>query len=437
MRRLLFASYWVPPRTAIGAIRAGHLLKHLPEFGWDVTTLTARLKEEEETPVPGPYIQTGYRDLRAAAKRAFGLENGSAHSALNVEIPRYGSRRSIKQRMIFAISSALSYPDEHAGWLPFAANEIRRALAHERWDAILTSAPPMTVNLAAALAHGRIPWIADLRDLWAQSEYSERSLLHTLFDDPLERLALAPARALIASSQRSAAHLRRRYPHKLCFAVSTGFDPAEWEEIPFAAQEQCTILYAGNWYRGQRDPSLLFAAVQELLQDGSIRPDEIRIDLYAPADTWLYALIDRHRVGDVVHVHGFVERAAVLRAQRCANRLVILSADGAAADGVVAGKLFEYFGARRPILAFGGPEHSTVRELLQETGAGECCRNIQATKAALLVAVQEHRTGTQRIIARSAAAAYTGYACAARFAEILDAATMPNPAKAAKYGIVG
>ena len=408
-------------------MRSSHLLKHLAGCGWDVTVVTARLDDGDRASVPENYVETGYCDLKSVVKRAIGIGRRSTHEALNVDVPKYGAKRTAIQRVIFSISSLVSYPDEYVGWLPFVAGTIRGLVAAEKWDAILTSAPPMTVNLAAALSHGAVPWIADLRDLWAESDYSERSALHRLFDDKVERLSLSRTAALVGSSELSAARLQRHYPDKPCFAVSTGFDPDEWKGLRFAREPQCTLLYAGNWYRGQRDPSVLFMALREILDEGLASSEELRVDLYAPREAWLQDLIARFSLQSIVHVHGFVERSSVLASERRADRLIVLSWDGATADGIVAGKLFEYFGARRPVLAIGGPPASAVEQLLRETCAGVRCRTVGETKADVLSALAEHRAGNIRVIAEAAVNKYTGEHCARRFAEVLNYVVRDSP----------
>lgn len=444
---LLFISYWVPPRKGIGSVRSAHLLGHLAKFGWDVTAVTAPFDNTTRAESLR-YVLTGYLDLKGSVKRALGVGNRSTHEALNVRVPAYGSSRNALQRAIFAAASLVMYPDEHIGWVPFLASTVRRITAKQKFDAILTSAPPVTTNLAAALAHRSIPWVADMRDLWAENDSIDRSPWRMHFDDKLERLCLSHAAAITASSELSGMRFARRYPDRPVFPISTGFNAQEWEHVPFGSERQCTLVYAGTLYWGKRDPSTLFAALRRIFDEGSARRDELRVDFYSAREPWLLELVARFDLGEVVRILGFSERETVLAAERRANRLVVLSWDGPTAEGVVAGKLFEYFGARRPVLAIGGPELSGVEDLLRETNAGVRTRTVEQTKAEVLKALIEHRNGLQRTVPQDAVRAYTGEACARRFAEVLDyvvreglaarqSATVPMPAKTAKNGIAG
>jgi glycosyltransferase involved in cell wall biosynthesis len=395
-------------------------MRFLPEFGWDVTTITPDL--HNGGPNGSQYIRTGYWDVKGSVKRVFGINGRSTHEVFNVEVPKYGERKLAVQRLIAGAASLVTYPDDCVGWLPFAAAAIRKAASQGPWDAMLSTAPPMTTNLAVRFARTQIPWIADFRDLWAESDYSERSILQALFDDPLERFSLAPAAALTASSGISAERLQNRYPAKPCYAVSTGYDAEDWKDIPFSGEPVCTILYAGQLYRGKRDPTLLFSSLRRIFDRGLAVPGDIRVDFYTAAQPWLLQSIAQFGLQEVVRICGVMDRKTVLAAERRADRLLVLCWDGLGADGIVPGKVFEYFGARRPILALGGAKRSAVEQLLQETGAGVRCLSEDHVTAEILAALREHRN-TRRIIAEDAVSRYSGRNCAARFAQILASIT--------------
>ena len=421
-RRLLFLAYWVPPRNAIGTLRSVNVLKHLPKFGWDITTVTAAVDcAEGRAPKIAPYVETGYVDVKGSIKRIAGIRNGDASANSLQSVPNCG-KRGVVGRMMAAASSLVSYPDDYVGWLPYAVRTTRALIARGGWDAMLTSAPPVTTNIAAALSHGRVPWIADLRDLWAEDDSSERTIMQTLFDERLERASLSRAAALTAASELSAARFQRRYPGTPCFPIYNGFDAEEWQNVPFGRESRCTFVYAGHLYSGKRDPSILFAALRSILNDGLAAPEELSVDFYTQRNPWLLQLIAFYRLDEIVRLHGFVDRGQVLAAERRADRLLNLSWDGPTAEGVVAGKLFEYFGARRPVLAIGGPQRFAVEDLLRDTGAGVRCRTVEETKVEVLAALAEHRSGGPREIAESAVNDYRGEACAKRFADVLDRA---------------
>lgn len=414
-RRLLFVSYWVPPRRAIGTVRSTHILRHLPELNWDVHVVTARFQAGRNG-IHSGYTQTNCYDLKGSLKRLAGMVTCSA-PAHPVDA-RYERNVRASGRAHRLLADFVTYPDDYVGWLPFAVPATRRLLARGEYDALLTSSPPVTANLIAAAARGNVPWIADLRDLWAENDSNERSFLQNAFDDKLERAVLSRAAALTATSDLSADRFRKRYPGTPCFAIATGFDAEEWKTIAFGRETPCVLMYAGSLYHGKRDPRVLFQALANILERGLAAREDLRVDFYSEAETWLTEMIERFRLGDVVCIRGLIDRRTVLAAERRADRLLVFSWDGPTAEGIVPGKVFEYFGARRPILAIGGTRRSAVHDMLTQTGAGVRCLTVEEVQAQILEALTEHPE--PRIVPEDAVSSYSGLRCASLFAEVLD-----------------
>jgi glycosyltransferase involved in cell wall biosynthesis len=69
----------------------------------------------------------------------------------------------------------------------------------------------------------------------------------------------------------------------------------------------------------------------------------------------------------IVRCVGSLERADVLRLQRAADALLVVT-EGANRPSVATGKLFEYLAAGRPILVLGN--ETAAAEIVRETGAG-------------------------------------------------------------------
>ena len=89
-----------------------------------------------------------------------------------------------------------------------------------------------------------------------------------------------------------------------------------------------------------------------------------------------------------------------------AHALLLVVDEAPGAEGIVPGKVFEYIGARRPVLAL-APE-GAVAELIRDTGAGKVIRNHDvAGIAEALAALYEEwlRTGATAFPGRDEAAA--------------------------------
>lgn len=418
-RRLLLVAFWIPPRTDIGTLRSMRIIKYLREFDWDVDVVTARVAGRDAADLPFRCIETGYIDIKAAIKHIARRHTGTTPAT----IPSGGLQSRVTSgwalRAMRVAADFVTYPDEYAGWLPFALRKVHQLLSSRQYDALLTTSPPVSINIIGALAHGNIPWVADMRDLWAEDDSTERTLLQRSFDDKLERLTLSHAAVLTASSSRSAKRFARRFPGIECVPISTGFDADEWSDVTFGAEGPCTLLYAGNLYNGKRDPTVLFSALRSVFRENLVQRSDLRVDFYTAESAWLLKMIHEYDLDGIVRLRGVVDRRSILTAERRADRLIVLCWDGPTAEGIVPGKLFEYLGARRPILAIGGTETSNVRDILDETGAGVRCLSSEDVRREILRAVREHREAP-RIISQAAVGAYAGEHCGSDFAMVLD-----------------
>ena len=413
-RRALFLSYYTPPRPGVATTRTRQLLHYLPQFGWDVTAVTARLDG-----AASDVVQTEYVDLAARLKQLAGLGTTSAHAALGTAAPAVYERPTLRQRAVAAGYAMTTYPDAQVGWFTYARAAVRKLLQSGQFDAVLSSSPPFTSNLVLGSLRTNVPWIADFRDLWSAGNYGGTRFRGRL-DAMLARWTARRVAAFTTITEEMAAELRAAHPGIDVYAIANAFDPQEWESIPFEREDRTTFVYAGQLYAGRRDPRPLLRAVRAVLDRGDIAPEELRIDFYSAREPWLESAIAEHRLEDVVRIAGVVPRDAVLAAERRADRLLVLLWDGANAEGIVTGKIFEYLGARRPVLATGGPLSSAVDEVLQSTNAGVRARDAGSIEREIVNAVREHRAGAVRILDPQPLEKYNAAAMAQRFAAVLD-----------------
>ncbi len=426
-RRVLLIAYHFPPRQSIASVRLGGLAKYLPEFGWQPIVLTPALPSPPdprfriiETPYPG--------DASARLKRRLGLSAGKRlqrESALPATAQ--GERRSLRGTLIRAVQSVIAYPDEERAWRHIAVKAGARTLRDYKCDAIVSSSSPVTAHLIARDLKARtgLPWIADLRDLWTQNHYYRFGSLRRMAERRLEHRVLSAADSLVTVSAPLAEKLSLMHSHTRALSIPNGFDLDEVSG-QVTADREFSIVYTGHLYEGRMDPSPLFRALSDLIDDGTVDASRLHVRFFGDSPPWLRSAAERHGLGAQVELHGVVPRDEALQRQRSAQLLLLLNWDDPREAGIYTGKVFEYLAARRPILAVGGPK-GVVSELLEETGAGRHVAGLEELKSVLLEAYGDYADsgGVRYSGIEVELAKHSQRVMAAGFAELLDGVVGP------------
>lgn len=85
-----------------------------------------------------------------------------------------------------------------------------------------------------------------------------------------------------------------------------------------------TLIYAGSLYNGKRDPSILFDAISQLIDENKIGKDKIVVDFYGD-DTNLRKLSIDYNIEDNVHINGRITQKEVLQKQIDSDVLLLIS----------------------------------------------------------------------------------------------------------------
>lgn len=379
--RILIVSWYFPPFNTMGALRSGKLARFLLDRGHDVrvvcsadveadTTLAAAFPDER-------VVRTRHVDVNGLPKAAQRLrvrlaggapvpgEASAAAGGTGLAGGRSGSLRRLRhvyQRLV-------CFPDPQVGWLPYGIAGGRRLTRDWRPELVFATAPPFTtlyIGRRLARLNG-VPWVAEYRDRWTEDPYGDKSAMRLCLERLFEnRLIRGPA-GLITVSEPWAKAYRRRVDVPVT-VVSNGFDPEDFPpecSIRETDPNVLRIVYTGILYGDKRDPSPLFAAIARLGADA----ERVRVEFYGAKAERLRAFARRHRVERHITTHEGVPYRESVRIQREADVLLLMQWNNPREQGNVPGKLFEYIGARRPVLAL-GLEDGVPAKLLAERGAG-------------------------------------------------------------------
>lgn len=398
------------------------MAKYLPEFGWQPIIITASAGGNLDYKFR--VIETHYRPVLEFWKRLFRF---NPNENIRRQVKKQLGITSKKSPIDFFLTHCgeiFNYPDSSKGWKPFAVRAGSELIQKEDIDAIISSSSPVTSHLIAKelkIKH-EIPWVADLRDLWSQNHNYYYGPLRRLADRRLELKTLQVADALVTVSEPWSEKLRALHKGKTTYVITNGFDPEEMDKVQFGLTSKFTITYTGSVYSGKQDPSKLFAALQALISDGTMKPNEIEVRFYGFKENWLAIKIEEYGLSAIAKQYGTVPRQISFEKQRESQVLLLLDWNDPREKGCYPLKLFEYLGAKRPIIAVGGSGDNVVRELINETNAGMGSSEIEEIKGIVKNLYLEYKHKGHVAYKGDIAKIdkYSYWEMAKKFAEILD-----------------
>lgn len=373
--RILLIAYEYPPIESAHGLRWGYLASELALRGHEVQVLSARLGlddgEEFRSPrinltrcFAGPYVGLA-NWVASSLPRSRGATATSPGQAGLVTRVYQGLRRCLDQLWV---------PDVRSEWLPFAWRTLCRLVHDFRPELLIASHEP-GVDLALAWRASRrfgLPWLADLGDPML-SPYAPR--WRRPLEAWLERRWLATAGHLTVTTESARQTLLERLQRteSSVHVLPQGFDPTppnHASAIEFDS-DRLELVYTGTLYGAFRDPAPLLEAL-------AVEP-RARLTFAGSLHGVAHERLASH---PQVRNLGRLPHAQVRALQRQADVLVNF---GNLQDLQVPGKLFEYFGAGRPVLHISQSETDPVTPLVMVRRRGLVARaKVDAVSASLL-----------------------------------------------------
>jgi glycosyltransferase involved in cell wall biosynthesis len=380
-KKALIIAYEFPPVGGIASVWRAKYVKFLPHFGWEPLVVSAR---DIPTNIPD---RTLLAELppQLTVVRTFSLEptrlvrfmkrlraGGEDLEAADKEQGKVLFSYTGLPFDLVAKIKAFFIPDEKIGWFPFALAAALRLIREHSPQVIFSGSPPFTAHLVA-MACKRItglPWVCEFIDPWVDyTHFKPLSWFNKKADLILERSIVRNADAVIGAFPGIVEGFESRYGdvEKSRYKVITyGFDPADFTE-EVTLRDGFTVTWIGSAFGG-RSPRGLIEAVRRLLDQGRITPADFRLSFVGTMDVGTLKAVKEAGIDEVVEMTGFVTYGESIRYMRSSHLLALQLAEGRDSRMVYTGKMFEYFGSRRPILALAG--EGATKTIIEETGAG-------------------------------------------------------------------
>lgn len=375
--KILIISGYFPPNNSIGANRVGSFFTFLKKQGCDVRVICASektLRHDQKKDLEKEHI---YCEDWLDPHRFF--HRRTSYEAVNKNI-NVRTATFLFDNFYKFIRSLLHWPDRHMFWSLKAKKRAEKLFVDWWPDVIYASASPVSSLFVAKHLSKKysIPWIAEMRDLWTDNPYNEVYFWRRLYDQLSEQKLFKNVSFFVTVSKPLASILEQKFSKK-AYEILNGYQtPAPDQKKADVKTEHLHIVYTGMIYPGKRDPAKLFQAIKKL---GPLSK-KIKVCFYGSLLPGLNDLINRYDVREQVEIYGRIPNDKILEIQYKADILLLLLWDSPKEEGVYTGKLFEYLGARRPILTL-GLEDGVAASLIRERNAGVVTNDVDQIASAL------------------------------------------------------
>ncbi|GAB1429890.1 glycosyltransferase [Ignavibacteria bacterium] len=380
MKTVLVIAYYFPPSGGPGVQRVLKHTQYLSEFGWRPVVLTVEngefpardesllAKIPADVPVYRSHIYEPYDIYRAIT----GKSKGTPIDVNNLK--KDNQRRTFKESLAEFIRATIFIPDARIGWLPAAVKAGKELIRKYNVSVIYSSSPPYTCSLIGRALQCRsgLPWVAGFRDPWTGFLTTpKRWFLPSAIDRRLERSVFRRADAIECAWQGIAADALRKYPDlppEKFHYVPNGFDSNDFPAIRTERNDVFTLTYAGSMY-GRRNPSLLFEAIEKLLAAGKITVADFRLRFVGRFGDEVKEMFEKASFRRSIEIIPYLPHEESVKALMSSDALLLIVDEAKESAEIVPGKVFEYIGVKKPVLAV-APIDGAVAGILRETKCG-------------------------------------------------------------------
>lgn len=399
MKKVLIITYYWPPAGGPGVQRWLKFVKYLRDFGVEPVVYVPKNPSypiidrsfEKEIPAGIEVIKKRIFEPYSLAKIFSKGETETISSGIIAD----EEKQSFLQKLMLFIRGNFFIPDARKFWIRPSVRFLKGYLKENNIDTIITTGPPHSLHLIGLQLKEQMGtrWLADFRDPWTQIGYHEKLKLTSASrkkHEALEKEVLQKADEIITTSFTTRAEFEGKTKRPVT-VITNGFEKAAVEEIKL--DEKFSISHIGSLLSG-RDPGNLWRILAELVHDNKDFATDLELNVAGAVSEEVVQSIKKAGLGKNLILKGYVSHDEALELQKKSQLLLLIEIDSEETRGIIAGKLYEYMAAKRPILAI-GPESWDVERIISETGTGKVFsyRAGQELKEYLMQAYKEYKAG--------------------------------------------
>ena len=351
MKKVLVISYFFPPLGTGSTLRTVKFVKYFPRFNWEpyVLTITPRTYYAKDDRLLSELKTDNIKIIRT---RIRGKKTLLTDHKLK-RLPNEGRRK-----FFYKIRSFYKLPDLQKKWKIKAFKLACEIIENEKIDIIFATAPPYTDLLIASELKRKynIPLVIDYRDSWLYSaSCSYATPYHRFRNHKKEASVLRVADEVITINRRIKEHIIESYHnvhHKDINIIPNGYDKEDFDSASsqLPRTNKMRFTHAGSFFDLVTPKYFLEGLALALKKRPDIKK-RIEACFLGVLSKENLQLISKLNLTELIYNPGYVNHMECIKYFVSSDVLWFMIGKGNGEDVISTVKLFEYFGARKPILA--------------------------------------------------------------------------------------
>jgi len=383
MKKVLIITCLFPPTNGIGVMRVLKYVKYLSEFGWHPTVLTVANPRE---PYDYALLKEIPKEVQIFRTQAIVNPSSYSNSESQANTKRIHPKKSLLH--LYRKFKSVFFTDMLMGWIPSAIQKGIEIARKQKIDLIFVTAPPFSAYISGCFLKKKldIPLIVDFRDAWVTGRAQRRNFnskpKHG--DRILERQVVNISDKVITATKLITQMMEQRYPksQKKFLTITNGFDSDDLKEVKgsYARNEKFTISYTGS-FPDMRTAKYFLKAVEKLISEQEDLNNNLSVSFIGSMKPNERLMLAQEPLRNVATSTPFIPHREAIQKMYESDVLLLVVYSGA---GVLTGKIFEYIGVGRPILAL-VPSNGEAAQLIKENEFGFVVppKNVEAIKEAI------------------------------------------------------
>ena len=358
---LFFFSYYYPPIKSPG-VKRNYTISHLFIESFKkitvFTTSNRKVMAQEVQPISPAFslVEVPTYDYRFLSYLI--LKN--KESAESKVKKNKGGKLFLKAMRSFPVNIFIG---EGGLWYILSAYaKAKKVIRKNSKTIIYSSFSPYADHVVAWLLKRKfrqLVWVADFRDLHVDPTY--QNYLWKNLQLWFGKKIIKKASFVTTVSEGLAQNLRAF--HRDVFVLPNGVT-----KIPKSIQryqDKFTISYTGAMFQDKRKPHLLLRAIKELISEGEINKEKVRLQ-QAGRDVAIWKpLIKKFDLDDIFEAKGVLSLKDAHELQAKSHVNLLLTTSHPDYKGVLTSKIFEYLAAGNPIIVIiNGPKDEIYEEAM-------------------------------------------------------------------------